>query len=173
MDSSLLASWIGVSTGIIAIVITVFVTWISRRIKIQGNVSSPTIYIGEEDFPCQVELVNHGVRQAFISKVNIEISARNSWEVCVDLRLHEIDKLLLVDGEEFKKVLLLKKEMEKLRSDYNEESDFFDHFFPMKVVFGFETTKKQFVKIHIEKKLKNKIVNFVKNSNSSNLKPNC
>jgi hypothetical protein len=34
----------------------------------------------------------------------------------------------------------------------------------MKVAFGFETSKKQFIKILIEKKLKNKVVSFVKSS---------
>lgn len=173
MNSSLLASWVGVSVGIIAIIITVFITWNSRRIRIQGNISSPIIWMGQDDFPCQVELVNHGTRQVFISRVNIEVSARNSWEICVDLKLHKIDRLLLVDGEEFKKILLLKKEMEELRSGYTEDSDFLDRFFPMKVVFGFETSKKQFVKIPIEKQLKNKIVNFVKNSTNKNLKQDC
>lgn len=169
MDSSLLASWIGATTGIIAILITVVITWNSRRIRIQGNISSPVIWMGKDEFPCQVELVNHGIRQTFISRVNIEVSARNSWEVCVDLKLHKIDRLLLVDGEEFKKVLLLKKEMETLRKGYTEDSGFLDSILPMKVVFGFETSKGQFVKIPIEKKLKNKIVNFVKNSTNKQI----
>ena len=39
----------------------------------------------------------------------------------------------------------------------------------MKVAFGFETSKKQFIKILIEKKLKNKVVSFVKAQLSSKL----
>lgn len=163
LDSSLLASWVAVSIGIVAIIVPVFITLNSRRIKIKGNISSPVIWIGKDDFPCEVELVNHGVRQVFITRVNIEVSARNSWEISVDLKLHQIDRLLLVDGEGFKKTLLLKKELDKLRADYFEDSGFLDRVCPMKVIFGFETSKKQFFKIPLEKNLHTKIVAYVKN----------
>lgn len=86
-----------------------------------------------------------------MSRVNIEISARNSWEICVDLKLHKINRLLLVDGEEFKNILLLKNKMEELRRGYTNDSGFLDRIFLMKVVFGFEKSNNKFLKIPIPK----------------------
>lgn len=173
MDSPTLASWIGASAGIIAIIISIVNIWSSRKIRIKGTISSPVIWMKKDGFPCQVELINHGTRQAFISRVSIGIFARNSWEICVDLKLHKIDSLLLIDGEKFERVLLLQMEMDELKKNYTEDSCFLDRLFPMRVVFGFETAKKQFIKIPIEKKLKIKIVKFVKNQTNKNLKRGC
>lgn len=170
MDSSEIAAWVSVVCAVVAIIITIFFTLDSKKIKISGSITSPVFWKGQDELPCQITLVNTGTRQAFITRICIEVSARNSWQVCVDLKVHKIDRLLLIDGEEFRKVLLLHNEFDTLKQGYIEGSDFFDRLLPMRVVFAFETSNKQFVKIPIEKQLKNRIVYFVKNSSKTAMK---
>ena len=114
-----------------------------------------------ENIPCHIKIVNHGVRQAHISKFEVCVTARNSWSVVVDFKCRQKEYVTLKDGEEYKDTFYLINEIHTLRKMYKDSSSLMDRLFLKRIHVAVATNKDQSILLKVDKVLTKIIIDEV------------